>query len=520
MTTEFREGQQPHRVIREQISTRAIEALMSNYRDPQQAFLELIDNAVDNRIDGRPLLIRIRVSANELSVANQGGRGLDLDGLEKFFVWGYSEKTTGQIGFFGVGGKAAMGYLGRSMEVVCSAQSSNVQYKIFDPSWETRPEGELKQFDWEEKRATTDQGYFRAKITNLKRQVDANALRVKLSDIYRPLLMDGSAEIFVNNTKVEPLRIDYVTDDPNLKPENMKVQTRLMDWIILTVGVLQEGQRIKPGIRCYYNGRLIEDEQFFGHPTPTQLPQMSRLIGEAYLDSVPVTTNKNSFDKGSVKYEAATNRLRLVLTPWIEKIAKLKIEQKSPIEAYERDLAKRAKRVLEHVFATTGLVVKSMLPEGESQGRRPPTRSGSPPIQPTGRPGGPGPKEGQTAPTLDATIGEIKRWGATFAWEVTAMGSSGKRSDIILENGRNVLKINSDFPWYQAAKNAGDEALGLYILETGIWQICNTVTKDKAKEEAEALYDRALRESGSLAQSEFRIKKGARRGTINFKASR
>lgn len=31
--------------IEEQVSTRAIEALMSNYRDAQQAFLELIDNA-------------------------------------------------------------------------------------------------------------------------------------------------------------------------------------------------------------------------------------------------------------------------------------------------------------------------------------------------------------------------------------------------------------------------------------------------------------------------------------------
>ena len=167
MTNETNPTDRP--VIHEQVSTRAIDALMSNYRDAQQAFLELIDNAIDNRVEGQPLLVRIRVLRDELSIHNQGGRGLDLDGLQNFFVWGYSEKTQGHIGYYGVGGKAAMGYLGRSMEVTCSAEKSNTEYKVTDPSWETRVENEWKEFTPDIKSTDISDGYFRVRVSNLYR---------------------------------------------------------------------------------------------------------------------------------------------------------------------------------------------------------------------------------------------------------------------------------------------------------------------------------------------------------------
>lgn len=206
MTTEFGDRPKPKRIIKEEVSTRAIEALMANYRDAQQAFLELIDNAVDNRIEGQSLLIRIRATKDELSVFNQGGRGLDFEGLENFFVWGYSEKTIGQIGFYGVGGKAAMGYLGRSMEVICSPQGSDVQFRVHDPSWESRKEGQWKQFETEESKTNIQNGYFRVRISNLKGGgVNAAALGIKLGDIYRPLLLDGSVTVSLIHKRIPPL---------------------------------------------------------------------------------------------------------------------------------------------------------------------------------------------------------------------------------------------------------------------------------------------------------------------------
>lgn len=511
MTQEF---EQKPRVIQEEVSTRAIDALMANYRDAQQAFLELIDNAVDNRSEQLPLLIRIRTTKNELSVFNQGGKGLDFEGLKNFFVWGYSDKTAGQIGFYGVGGKAAMGYLGRSMEVICSAKGSEVQYKVYDPSWETRKEGEWKQFETEEERAQAPDGYFRIKITNLKREVTASALAAKLGDIYRPLLLDRSVTISINGKMVEPLDIKYVENDPNLRPETMRVQTRFGDWVELKIGVSEEGQRVKPGIRCYYRGRLIEDEEFFGLPTPAQLPQASRLIGEAHLDFVPVTPNKASFIKSTPQWDNSQTVINRVLAPWMDKLAKLRLEQRSPVEKYEKDLAQEAKRLLEHVFATTGLVTKSMLP-GESAGRRPPTQTGSPRGS-TQRPGGPGPKEGQTAPVLEATIGQMKRWGALFEWEVVSMGTSIKRGEILEASGKHTLKINSDHPLYQAEKKAGEAALRLYMAETAVLKIAEVITRGNSLEEYVDLVDNLSRDIGSVHQARFKERTGTR-GTIQFK---
>lgn len=495
------------KVIQEHVSTRAIEALMSNYRDAQQAFLELIDNAIDNRIENTLLAVRIRVSKNELIVANQGGQGLDFAGLEKFFVWGYSEKTAGKtIGFYGVGGKAAMGYLGRSMEVVCSPKGSDTEYRVFDPSWEARPEGEWKQYKPEEKRTASSDGYFKVRVSNIKREVNSIALSQRLADIYRPLLLDGSVTIFVNGKKVEPLDIKYIENDPNLKPEHLRIQTRFADWIELKVGVLEEGQTVKPGIRCYYRGRLIEDEEFFGHPSPAIMPQASRLTGEAHLNFVPVMPNKANFIRGSAQWENAAKRIHDYLSPWFDKLATLKTEHKSTVENYEKNLAKNAKRVIEHIFATSGIVVKGMLP-GQSSGRRPGTpREVVEHKSPTGRPGGPGPKEGQTAPHMTATIGEMRRWGALSSWEPAPMGESGRRSDVVEKDGRQILKINSDHPLYQAEKKAGDDALELYIAETAILKIAEIVAVGKSIEDYSELVNNLSRQLGAIYQGRIREK--------------
>jgi len=510
MSPEDRLGRGPW-TIKERVATRAIEALMSNYRDAQQAFLELIDNAVDNRIENQPLEVRVRVTKNELVVFNRGGEGLDPAGLEKFFSWGESEKTTGQIGFYGVGGKAAMGFLGRSMEVVCSARGSDSEYRVFDPEWETRREGEWKEFEPEERKAVAKEGYFRARVTNLKREVNAPALVAKLADIYRPLLLDGSVTILLNGKKVEPLEIKYAEDEANLRPQILRVQTRFGDWLELKVGILAEVQRIKPGIRCYYRGRLIEDEQFFSQPTPAQMPQISRLIGEAHLDFVPVLPNKANFIHSSPQWENAAKRIHDVLNPWIEKLAKLRIEQKSPVESYEKDIARRAKRVFEHVLATTGLITKRELP-GESTGRRPPTKRVVQPKVPTGgthRP--PEAISGATAPTLDATVGEtVRRWGALDRWEPVSMGAIDKRADVVQETGRQVLKINSDYPLYQVAKRVGDDALELYVNESAALKICEMVTKGKSIEDYVELVNQVLARCGEVYRGRIRESRAVR----------
>jgi hypothetical protein len=506
----FDAGVNARRTITEQVSTRAIEALMSNYRDAQQAFLELIDNAVDNRLPNSPLSVRIRVSRNELTVSNQGGRGLDFEGLENFFVWGYSDKTAKEIGFYGVGGKAAMGYLGRGIEVSCSAQGENVQFKVVDPSWEARDEGVWKELPVHQERAATADGYFKVKITDLKREVNPTALTAKLADIYRPLLLTGEVEIIVNGKKVDPLVVDYMETDPAVKPEAVRLQTRFGDWIDLKVGVLSEASKIKPGFRCYYRGRLIKSEEFFGHPSSAQMAQASRLIGEVDLNAVPVTANKADFIESSPQWDFATRRIHDFLKPWYEKLAKLRLESKSEISEHERESAKNMKRLLEHVFATSQLMTRDMFP-GQSSGRREPSPSGE-----VGKPGNPrgarGATLGQTPPGLDATVGidSIKRWGALHAWEVVSMGRRDRRSVVVEENGRKILRINADHPLYQAMNKAGDHALNIYIAETGILKMVEVVKKDRPVEEFRELVDQLTSDFGAVYQARMKERRGQR----------
>lgn len=484
---------------------------MANYRDSQLAFLELIDNAIDNRIVGStsPLAVRVRVSKDELSIHNQGGEGLDLQGLDNFFNWGHSEKTE-RIGIWGVGGKGAAGYLGQSLELVCSAKGSQTEYRIVDPNWTRRVDGEIKQFKPEVKRSHSEDGYFRIRITNLTKEVNKAALTTKLGDIYRPLLLTNKIKIKVNGVDVEPLEIRYVENDQKLKPDNLVVQTRFGDHFDLKVGVMEEGQSLKPGIRCYYHGRLIEAEHFFGHPTPAQIPQAARLIGEADLDFVPVTPNKSNFIHSSPQWIHASKRMHEVLSPWSDKLQSIEIQRKTPVEGYERELAKKAKRILEHVLATTGIITKTMLP-GESAGRRPQSPSENPRVK-TGRTStSKGPKEGQTAPVLDATIGEMKRWGAMHDIDIAPMGNNGRRSEVIDEKGRKILKINSDHPLYQAEKKAGDDALGLYQTETAILKIAELATQGKSIEDYSELVDNLSRECGAVYNARMTQREARRR---------
>lgn len=495
---------QASHIIREQISARAIEALMRNYRDPQLAFMDLVDNAIDNRIDGKPLTIRIRTTTrDELSIANYGGQGLDLDGLRSYFTWGHSEKTSGQIGQYGVGGKAAAGFLGRGIEITCSPDGSDSEYRIVDDAWESRPEGELKQHEAQQLPASRSEGYFMLRITDLKSEISPTALAIKLGDIYSPLLRDGSIRITINGKDVTPLEIRYMIGE-GISPQTLRVETRFGDWFNLKVGVLAENQRgVKPGVRLYYRGRLIEDEQFFGHPTPSQFPGSSRLIGEADLDFVPVTPNKSNFIRSGVQWDMASRRIHTVLTPWMEKLATLRTGEPTKIERYEKELARRAKRVLEHVLANNPLIRRSEFPGG-SAGRMP----AIPNIEIPDQVGPPRPevikeRKGKTPPKLPAR-GETKRWGAMHDVEPVSMGTPDIRAEVVEERGKKILKVNSDYPLYQTAKRIGEDAYEVYIAETLVMELVASVSENKTVKEYTGMVNELLKGCGEIFKQRVR----------------
>lgn len=456
----------------EEATLRMAESAMSNYRDANLALMDLVDNGVDNRIEGQPLSIYVRITKDHITVRNEGGEGLDLEGFQNYLRWGISSKR-GRIGQYGVGGKAAMGFLGKSIEITASAKDSDTEYHLSDPNWGEKQEVSKREHTAEERSADNKTGYFNARITNLSnKKLDTKIIQARLGDTYRPLLDSGAVRIFVNNQAVTPLEIKYLESDANFRPERKRLGTGFGDPINIKVGILEEGQKVKPGMRCYYRGRLIEDGEFFGMSTPAQFPQASKLIGEVHLDHLDVTMNKSDFIKDAKWDDAVAVIRQQVLEAWYKKLKELRIENTFKLESYEKAIARDAKKALEHILSLTQLITRRTLP-GSSAGRLPPTPDDTAKSPPSGRTRNVGNIEGATPPDINATKApNYKRWGALHEWEPVSMGNPDIRSEVVKEDDREIVRINIDYRMYQAAKKAGRDALFLYQGQTAIIEIC------------------------------------------------
>jgi hypothetical protein len=74
------------RVVRERIDPRLTAALFGNYRSPLDAFLELVDNAVDSRVAGRPLEIEVSTHPGRLVLTAVGGAGMGPGAIERDYA--------------------------------------------------------------------------------------------------------------------------------------------------------------------------------------------------------------------------------------------------------------------------------------------------------------------------------------------------------------------------------------------------------------------------------------------------
>ena len=74
------------RVVRERIDPRLTSALFSNYRTPVDAVLELVDNAVDSRVAGRPIELDLAVHPGRLVLVVVGGSGMSPGAIERDYL--------------------------------------------------------------------------------------------------------------------------------------------------------------------------------------------------------------------------------------------------------------------------------------------------------------------------------------------------------------------------------------------------------------------------------------------------
>ncbi len=471
----------PARIVRERIDPRLTAALFANYRTPIDAVLELIDNAIDSRVDGRTLEVDLALRPGSLVLTVVGGTGMGPGELEREYLrWGGSRKRGGDtIGRYGQGGKAAIGHLGERFEILAGRAGDPVAHGFADEAYRDR--SRLRSYELVEraKPAAPELGYVRIEVGAIDRKIDPRRMRTRLAEVYRPLLESGDVALRLDRAPVRPTAWSL----EERHEVSVRAGGRLVHgWWGLLPDPLPPSAP-EAGIRLYHLGRLVGSPELFGHPGPAQHPALNRLVGEIELPHVPVTMNKSDLDRGGEEWAAVEDRLHRLLEPVVRRLTRDAGTAPNPgalrtAEQVRRILAK-ALRLLDQgrLFesetggpgggsgSTGGNGPSGQLTLDSSRaGADPPPadsdadadaepETGAPdrPLRPPRGSGGPGSRSG---------VGEV----------VVRSLDPRLRSAMVVEDGVRRVVINSRYPLYEVRK--GDL---WYQLETALREVCVTI---------------------------------------------
>ncbi len=330
----------PKRVVRERIDPRLTASLFANYRSAIDALLELVDNAVDSRVAGRPLRLDLVVRPGTVSLTAIGGTGMDARRLERDYLrWGASPKRAGErIGRYGQGGKAAIGHLGNRFRIVASAQGESVAHAFADDDYRDRSRLRSYELHEEPKPVGPDLGYVHLVIGEVDRKLEPARVRARLAEVYRPLLVEGTVTMTVDRAAVTPAPWRLEEEHPfSVRAGGHMIKGW---WGLLPDPVPAQSVA---GVRTYHLGRLVGEPTWFGHPGPNAQPGMSRLVGEVELSHVPVTMNKSDVDHDSSEYAAVEHRLHALLAPIVRRLSR---QEALPTDPQALRTAERVRRIL------------------------------------------------------------------------------------------------------------------------------------------------------------------------------
>ncbi len=469
------------RVVRERIDPRLTASLFANYRSAIDALLELVDNAVDSRVSGRPLRVDLMVRPDSIVLTAIGGTGMGPLELERDYLrWGASRKRAGdRIGRYGQGGKAAIGHLGNRFAVTASREGDERAIAFDDPAYRDRSKLRVYELHDRAKPVEAALGYVRIEIGEVDRRVDLRRLPGRLAEVYRPLLESGVLAVTVNRAPVvAPVWTLAERHDVAVRAGGRIVR----GWY----GLLPDPAppSVEPGLRIYHLGRLIGALEWFGHPGPALHPGMNRLVGELELPHAPVTMNKSDVDRDSPEWVAVEARVHALLSPVVRRLARdgsLSVEPSALRTADQvRRILARALRMLESgkLFESEagtgggdGSAGQLTLEEAERD-RTPiaePNESapdGAPPddLPPDGAP----PDDLPSSPRPPRPSGSGSSRGVG---EVVVRALDPRlRSAMVLEDGVRRIVINSRYPLYEVRR--GDL---WYQLETALREVCVTI---------------------------------------------
>jgi len=456
-------------VLKESFEGGLKHSLYSNFKNWEEAFLELLDNAVSNRIMGKKLFVDIFTSPTFISIINKGGKGMGLKQLQEFLKWGIiKDREAHDLGAYSQGGKAAMGYLGNEMLVKASPAGGKILYTFKDDNLH---DNKLKQYSVEQDNFDSEDGYVAIEVHKIKRKIKNEELKALVVDRYKPLVDNYEIEVRLNGELIhsqsfpldETFKIQKFEFPLKFGDENYK---KIKGW----VGRLAPRSGVKGGMRCYKLGRLICDKEYFGHPDAHNKQTLNFLFGEVNLNHVPATTNKTDFDRDSDQWEEVRELMFGLLRPHIDDLLGREIQE--PTDE-EKDRVRTAKELVAELMKMKNKELQgSSLFEGFSQGQKPRTPSDLVDDQNSEEPKARRPNSPRTPPPVNAE-GKRRRLKEFMDWEVRPMDEN-IRSIIEEVGSRKTLVVNNLFSGFKAAKGNN-----LYLLETAAIQLAKPEADEK-----------------------------------------
>lgn len=342
----------------------------AGYSAPQ-AIAELVDNAIDARIDGQPLTVSIRIQKDEITVADNG-EGMNKPEISKSMVLAYSVKK-GKLGEFGLGLKTACSSLGTRFKISSKKAGESTEQVIdYDEVRWLSESHDTWQIPLEVGAAAEAHHYTIVKISKLKVFYPNlnNYIRADLERRFAPFITSGAVIIKVNNSPCKPQPIDLLEDSHNQFELKDSKGNKLYGWY----GLLKEGsQKGFYGFHTYRRGRMITtyDKIAIG-----EHPMIARIIGEIHLDHVPVTHNKREFIKSSAEYREAEQLLKQAFKELV-KLARQKASQDTITPVVKHEIARWKDKIADalktedfkyytsHLDPTTGKITSSNGEEAE-----------------------------------------------------------------------------------------------------------------------------------------------------------
>lgn len=451
--------------IFEKVDARLLSSLEYQYQTWTEAIQEITDNCWDARIEGRPFVIFINLEENELTITDRGGKGMGLQELEDFFVWGVSEKR-GKLGRYGYGGKAAMTKLARSVRIVSSLENGDSVFTVEELDWDSRPDG-FKEIDWVSQPRVPGQGSVQLELKRLKHRIDPQKLAQSLGDTYRLALKNRGMTVVLNGQEVPFLEIPTIPEKTGFE-FTLTGGEKVTGWL----GQLKEehfSAGLKPGIRGCVFERKIEEGLFFGHPEPHQEPSMRFLIGEFNINSetIPLMAGKNGFEQSSPVWEEISVQMHILLTPLAEKLIHAQPELRVP--RGDGEMIKSAYRIVRLGLIDMGKTSFGIRPARETKGKN---RSQKGPGEPEHR------RYLPRTPAPEGAVGQRKRLANEgFINFLCRDLGPGVRSAVVGEPGERKLLINPNFAAYRESRNRG--SLVLHLIETAALELAKPTVEEE-----------------------------------------